>query len=344
MFQIRSAVRLCAVWTAAFACALASQLQAAPSSKWSIVELGALGSRGAMPNAINNRGDIVGTSNANTGTPLERQHAFLWSNGVIQDLGRSFGNPPGSANSGLGALNDHGTMIGSVDGRAYIWQDGAASPLPFEANVRDINKSGAIVGSHSVLNPRGFPEAVSRAFLFRDGVFQELGTLGGQSSTANAVNDKGVVAGTSSLGGFESPTHGFVYEDGVMKDLGTLGGAESFVRDINNHGVIVGTAQEASGRFVAVAWDPRSGIRRLMDAQSNAIAINDHGAILIGATEGSYVYEDGMLTKLEAIPAVAAAGWTRLFPSAINDRGWITGYGYKAGGPAEGSAFVLMPR
>jgi hypothetical protein len=40
---------------------------------------------------------------------------------------------------------------------------------------------------------------------------------------------------------------------------------------------------------------------------------------------------------------VRAAGWTRLFPSAINDRGWITGHGYKAGGPIEGSAFVLIP-
>ena len=107
-----------------------------------------------------------------------------------------------------------------------------------------------------------------------------------------------MVAGNSNLGRFESATHGFVYKNGAMRDLGTLGGAESFVRDINNHGVIVGTAQEADGRYVAVAWDADGRARRLMDARSNAIA--------------------------------------------INDRGWITGYGYKAGGPAEGSAFVLM--
>jgi hypothetical protein len=55
------------------------------------------------------------------------------------------------------------------------------------------------------------------------------------------------------------------------------------------------------------------------------------------------LYENGQLTTLDTIPAVRAAGWTRLFPSAINDRGWITGHGYKAGGPIEGSAFVLIP-
>jgi probable HAF family extracellular repeat protein len=263
----------------------------------------------------------------------------------MSDLGQAFGNPPGSASSTVSAINDDGTMLGSVDNRPYIWRDAVASALPFEGNVFDMNKSEAIVGSHTVYSPGGYPETASRAFVFRDGVFLELGTLpGGRSSTAEAINDKGVIAGNANVGGFESPTHGFVYENGVMRDLGTLGGAESFIRDMNNNGVIVGTAQEASGRYVAAAWDPRSGIRRLMDAQSSALAINDRGAILIGGRDNSFLYEDGQLTALELIPAVRAAGWTRLFPAAINDRGWITGYGYRPGSPNEGSAFVLIPR
>jgi probable HAF family extracellular repeat protein len=320
---------------------IAGTAYAVPSKKWSIVELGALGAKGAMPLGINNRGDIVGGSNANTGTPLERQHAFLWRNGVMEDLGRSFGNPPGSANSSASSIDDRGTIIGGLDGRSVIWKDGVATPLPFEGNAYDINKFDAIVGSHTVYNPGGWPEAVARAVVYRDGVLHELGTLGGQSSTAEAINDKGVIAGNSNLGRFESATHGFVYDNGVMKDLGTLGGAESFIRDMNNFGVIVGTAQEANGRYVAVAWDPGTGIRRLIDARSNAVAINDRGAILLTTFDNSFLYEDGQLTALEAIPAVRAAGWTRLVPSAINDRGWITGYGYKPGSPVEGTAFLL---
>jgi probable HAF family extracellular repeat protein len=326
----------------ALLCLLAATTYAERTQRWTLVELGALGSTGAYPAAIDNRGDIVGLSTTSDASP--RQHAFLWRNGVMEDLGKSFGNPPGSASSSVRVVTDRGTMLGAVDNKPYIWRDGVASALPFEGNVFDVNKSEAIVGSHTVFSPGGFPEAVSRAFLFRDGVFLELGTLGGRSSTAEAINDKGLVAGNSTLGGFESATHGFIYQDGVMKDLGTLGGGESFIRAINNDGVIVGTAQEAGGRYVAAAWDPRSGIRRLIDAPSSAVAINNRGAILISARDNSFLYEDGQLTALETIPEVRSAGWTRLVPAAVNDRGWITGYGYRPGSPPEGTAFVLIPR
>jgi hypothetical protein len=36
---------------------------------------------------------------------------------------------------------------------------------------------------------------------------------------------------------------------------------------------------------------------------------------------------------------VMAAGWTRLTPTAINDRGWIVGIGFNG----QGRAFVLIP-
>ncbi|MFH1886881.1 MAG: hypothetical protein ABIM40_09295, partial [Pseudomonadota bacterium] len=50
----------------------------------------------------------------------------------------------------------------------------------------------------------------------------DLGTLGGDTSQATAVNMNSQVAGDSTTAGGQ--THAFLWESGVMVDLGTLGG------------------------------------------------------------------------------------------------------------------------
>ena len=55
-----------------------------------------------------------------------------------------------------------------------------------------------------------------------------------------------------------------------------------------------------------------------------------------------YLYEDGTMTRLDTLPAVLAAGYRQITVTNINDRGWITGYGWKGStGPL---AIVLVPR
>ena len=58
---------------------------------------------------------------------------------------------------------------------------------------------------------------------------------------------------------------------------------------------------------------------------------------------GSFLYDDGEVTMLDSLPAVQAAGWVRLIPTAINNRGWITGYGSRGSGQSD-KAFLLIPR
>jgi probable HAF family extracellular repeat protein/YVTN family beta-propeller protein len=70
----------------------------------------------------------------------------------------------------------------------------------------------------------------------------DLGTLGGDSSKAMAVNASGQVAGHSTLAG-NSIVHAFLYSSGVMQDLGALSGTNSFAWGINTSGQVVGMWQ-----------------------------------------------------------------------------------------------------
>ncbi|HEX7525679.1 MAG TPA: DUF3466 family protein, partial [Gaiellaceae bacterium] len=70
----------------------------------------------------------------------------------------------------------------------------------------------------------------------------DLGTLGGNSSVAAALNDSGVVVGTSRLPGSEV-THAFRFSGGRMRDLGTLPGKEnSAAAAVNSAGEVAGTS------------------------------------------------------------------------------------------------------
>lgn len=77
--------------------------------------------------------------------------------------------------------------------------------------------------------------------------FTDLGTLGGPTSTANGINNKGWVTGVSDLPG-GTTFHGFLWQKGVMTDLGTLGGPNSAVlwpvKD--NRGLIVGVSDTSN--------------------------------------------------------------------------------------------------
>jgi len=101
---------------------------------------------------------VVGTSSNSSG----RNHAFIYSDGSLQDLG---------------------TLAGDKYSDAY-----------------GINNKSQIVGDSFNVSNDGFP-SMKHAFLYSDGLFQDLGTLGGNSSEARGINDQGQVVGDSSTGG-----------------------------------------------------------------------------------------------------------------------------------------------
>jgi probable HAF family extracellular repeat protein len=173
------------------------------------------------------------------------------------------------------------------------------------------------------------------------GVLTNLGTLGGVSSAAWAINRRGTIVGSSTLPGNES-IHAFVYQDGTMRDLGAMGGRHSWAFDINDHGLAVGRVEPAGGGVAAFIYDGVS-MRKLFEyaGGSWAKSINNHGAVVGGTDRGGFLYDGGTLTMLSAIPEVQAAGWVWLDPHSINDRGWIVGTGVRNG---MSRSFLLMPK
>ena len=97
----------------------------------------------------------------------------------------------------------------------------------------------------------------TQAYFWTNGAARPLGALGGRFAYAAAVNDVGVVVGSSETGTGE--WHAFVWSAGVMRDLGTLGGPTSAAGAINRRGDVVGESTTPAAVSHAVLWREISG-------------------------------------------------------------------------------------
>ncbi len=220
--------------------------------------------------SINDHNQIAGTGTINNNAFLTR--AFRWQNGSLLDLGTL---TPDCGSSQAQGINDQGSIVGgsceqinlSSPNRAFLWESGTMytlgtlpvgnDPTSIEtANsfAYGINDLRQIVGSSdtapAVEGPLLGP---SHAFLWSNGTLLDLGTLGGETSTALAINNLGQIVGVALTEAGEP--HAFLWQNGVMEDLGTLGGFESVAEGINDLGQIVGYSQTAEGRFHAFLYE-----------------------------------------------------------------------------------------
>src|SRR5437773_2647028 len=98
----------------------------------------------------------------------------------------------------------------------------------------------------------------------------DLGTLGGATSVAAAVNDRGQVVGYSMTAA--NTWHGFLWQDGRMTDLGVTS-----ARDINNRGQIVGGTVVGT-EFHAYRW--QGGVVTDLGVSGEAMAVNAGGTVV----------------------------------------------------------------
>lgn len=223
-----------------------------------MVDLGTLGGDNSRAAGINNRGDIVGTADIPPTEFSRSSRAFLLKPGVtMQDLGR-FDVPDNEGPSSAVGINEKRQVVGGS----------AAGPL---------------IGT----------EPPFHAFLYACEELRDLGTLGGQYSIANAINERGHIVGEASTPEFRN-NRAFLFYRGEMKNLGTLPGGEfSAATDINDKGQIVGGAS-------GPGW------------------------------ERGFLWQSGKMRALNSLIS-AASGWSISHAAGINNNGQIAGTGCKAG-------------
>ena len=299
---------------------------AAAQTSYTVTDLGTLsGANSAKVSDINKTGQIVGTS---------ANHAFLWSNGVMTDLGTL-----GGSVSMAYSINDSGVVVGeastaSGEMHAFVWQSGVMKDLGFAGETsaaRGINSKGDIVGVAYAKNVRG------GAVLWSGGQRRSLGDLGpsGSGSTAISVNDKGQTAGVSS--GFaanQGVVRAVVWLNGTISDLGALGGLHSTANAINAQALVVGWAEVADNSTAAFQWQNGKmsqlaslpGSVTSVGSGTQATAVSDSGVIVgscVTSTGESHavIWTNGKIADLNSL--IPQTGLTLTHATGVNRSGQI---------------------
>ena len=165
-----------------------------------MIDLGTLGGTFGFPLALNNRGQVVGTSNLAGDTTA---HAFLWDRGVLTDMG-TLGGDFSNAN----AINEAGEVVGysaptgDQSVHAFLWRNGVMTDLGTVdgdpcSTANAINSRRQVVGISTATCDFSTGR---RAFLWESGSMVDLNTLiapgsGLQLTLAETINDRGEIAG-----------------------------------------------------------------------------------------------------------------------------------------------------
>lgn len=266
-----------------------------------MIPLTASGGTSTQALAINDLGEIAGAALSGPGETAD-QWPVLWAGGMTTTL-ESIGDAPAAAR----AINNNGLIAGNTisnsSSHLLLWQGTSLSvTIPISSGLgwaNGLNDAGHLVGH--IENKQGS----SIAFLWQDGTFSNLGTLGGSSATASDINNKSQIVGTASTSG-NSSSHAFLWQDGEMQDLGGLGEvvtATSKANSINNLGLVVGQAQ-------------------------------------LGEEEHAVLWQNGQIFDLNILLPTGSEWELLLTANSINDHGWIAGTGLISG---QKRAFLLKP-
>jgi probable HAF family extracellular repeat protein len=217
--------------------------------------------RRSSAQAINDKNQIVGDMTVGTDiSPNGIQHAFLWKQGQIIDLGTLAGG-----DSHAMGINAKGQIVGTSDWQnvthGFLWENGKMHDLGTlggaQTEAYGINDNAQVVGASDT------KAGVSHAFLWEKGDMHDLGSPGPGYCVALRINKKGIAVGiwSPSGPGFQG-SRALVWIDRKVYDLNDLiqagsGWVLEGGHDINDKGEIVGHGKH-NGRTCAFLLVPIS--------------------------------------------------------------------------------------
>ena len=240
-------------------------------------DLGTLGGIDSEGRAINLAGTVAGWANTKSGA----RDAFVEPNGKkMVDLGALA--PLAGWESTATGINDVGEVAGwfgfDPGSHAFLYSAGKVTVLP-DLSSYDGGQStpGGINDNHQVVGSSDDANGDSHAVLWSNGKVTDLGTLGGPSSAATAINNLGQIAGWAAT---STGTAYFVDSNGAMTNIGNYNGDNP--EAIDDSGVFVG-----SSAFIYSGGTFRN-LNNLIPAGSgyqleDATAIDDKGQIVVNA-------------------------------------------------------------
>ena len=243
------------------------------------------------------------------GNASNEYRAFLWTRGVMTDLGTLGGN-----HSFPWAVSADGAVVvgfaknASDQTRAFRWTS-AGGMTDLGTFGGDVSYADAVSANGAVVVGRASNDSnFIHAFRWTGGVMTDLGTFGGNYSSANAVSADGsvVVGQAKNAADF---VRAFRWKDGVMTDLGTLpGGTFSVSSAVSADGsVVVGTTSDASDEVRAFRW--KDGVMTdlgtlLGGTYSESKAVSANGAVVVGFAKNAsnevraFRWTGGVMTDL----------------------------------------------
>ncbi len=303
---------------------------------YTIQDLGAADYYYGYYGSINNFGrygpDIVLNDKTQIVTP-NNGTASVYDGGTLHTLSSTYSAAYGLNNNGQTVGYQNSNTPSSYSNDATVWQaDGSSLDLAsgtgaYNSMAYAINNAGFIVGQATLPVPLAptYYGYVQHAFLYTT-TFMDIGTLGGDYSTASGINDSAEVVGWSTLANAQAvtnfngngyPVHAFAYYGGQMHDMGTLpGGQSSDAASVNTGGMIVGSSSITPQGLYSFA--PLHSVYWLPDG------IHDMGTLGGPSSIGYGINDAGSM--------VGSADTTTIAPTPPSYSYYYGYYGYAGGG------------